>query len=118
MISLSKLITAICSVLLLLIGIDKLYKFMEPECSMMENIDPTLWKTLGLIQILGGILICLPKWRRPVATLFIVLMLFFTFYHLSNQTYDVGGSIFMIFMLGYLIWKPINGNKGQLPKST
>jgi len=33
-------------------------------------------------------------------------MLFFTIFHIVENTYDVGGAVFMAFLLGLLVWNP------------
>lgn len=92
--------------MLLIIGIDKFFPFMDPPCSLENTISPIIWKTLGALQILGAFLICLPKWRKPVAGFFIIFMLIFTTYHISQSTYDIGGSIFMAIQFGIIYWNP------------
>lgn len=79
---------------------------MESSCSMMNRVSPTLWKELGTLQIVGGILIWMPRFRKYVAVILIIIKLFFTIFHLANNTYDVGGSLFMAALLGLLIWNP------------
>jgi len=99
-------ITAICSVLFLTIGIDKFYPYLEPPCSMMNSIPPTVWKSIGGLQLAAGILIWLPKLRKYVAGFFVVFLLSFSIFHLMNSTYDIGGSVFMAVLLGILVWNP------------
>lgn len=101
-----KIITGICSLLFLMIGLDKFFPFMEPPCSLTNNISSTLWKLFGLLQLAAGILIWFPKLKKYVAGFFVVFMLFFTLYHLKENTYDIGGSTFMAVMLGILVWNP------------
>lgn len=101
------IIIAICSILFLMIGADKFMSFLEPPCSLEDTIPALIWKTLGALQIASGILIWLPKYRKYVAGFFFVFMLVFTAVHLVNNTYDIGGSLFMAFLLGLLVWNPI-----------
>lgn len=100
------IITAICSILFIMIGSDKFLSFLEPPCSLMNSVSPAIWKLLGVLQLAAGILIWFPKFRKPVAVFFTVFMLFFTIYHLVESTYDIGGSTFMAVMLGLLVWNP------------
>jgi len=100
------IIVAICSLLFFMIGADKFLLFLEPPCSLMSTIPPTLWKFFGVLQLAAGILIWFPKFRRYVAGFFMVFMLVFTIYHLVENTYDIGGSTFMAVMLGLLVWNP------------
>jgi len=102
----SNFIAGVCAGLFLMIGADKFLHFMDPPCSIMGNISPTIWKTLGVLQLAGGILIMIPKLRRPVAIFFTLFMLFFIIYHLTQNTYDVGGAVSMMVLLGLLIWNP------------
>lgn len=102
----SNIIAGICAALFLMIGADKFLNFMEPPCSLMDSISPTVWKTLGVMQLSAGILIMMPKFRRPVAIFFTLFMIGFTIYHISQQTYDVGGAAFMAVLLGLLAWNP------------
>jgi len=104
--NITTIITAICSLLFLMIGLDKFLHFMEPPCSLMGNISPMVWKGLGILQLAGGVLIWLPNFRRYVAGFFVAFMLFFTVYHLIEGTYDIGGSIFIGVLLSLLVWNP------------
>lgn len=99
-------IIGICSLLFFMIGADKFLMFLEPPCSIMNSVPPTLWKILGVLQLSGGILIWLPKFRKYVASFFIAFMLFFTIFHLKENTYDVGGAVSMAALLGLLVWDP------------
>lgn len=101
-----KIIVAICSILFLVIGTDKFFLFLEPPCSLMNNIPVSIWKILGVLQILGGLLIWIPTYRKYVAGFFIVFMLTFTIIHLANSTYDIGGSLFMAVLLSVVLWNP------------
>lgn len=104
--NLTKIVTAICSILFLSIGADKFLNFLEPPCSMMDSISPIVWKILGVLQLVAGIIIWLPKWRKPVAGFFTVFMLVFTIVHLVNGTYDIGGAASMAVLLALLAWNP------------
>ncbi len=92
--------------LFLSIGADKFLNFLEPPCSMMDHISPFIWMLFGVTQIIAGILIWFPKFKKPVATFFTVFMLTFSIVHLINNTYDIGGSVFMAVLLGLLAWNP------------
>ncbi|WP_460218287.1 hypothetical protein [Psychroserpens sp. MEBiC05023] len=83
---------------------------------MINNVSTTLWKILGGLQLAAGILIWFTILRRYVAGIFIIILLFFTTYHLRENTYDIGGSIFMIVLLGILIWNPkfLTGQRNRL----
>jgi len=76
------------------------------EKKVMNTISPTVWKLLGVLQIAGGILLWLPTFKKYVAGFFILFMLFFTIFHIVENTYDVGGAVFMAFLLGLLVWNP------------
>jgi len=113
--NITNIITAICSLLFLTIGADKFLPYLEPPCSLMTSIPPAIWKTFGVMQLIAGILIWLPKYRKYVAGFFAVFMLVFTIAHLINNTYDIGGSAFMAVLLALLVWNPpfLSGkNKG------
>ena len=104
--NLTKLITAICSLLFIMIGADKFLFFLEPPCSLMDSIPSILWQTLGVLQLAAGILIWVPKYRKIVAGFFTIFMLVFTIIHLTQNTYDIGGSASMVVLLGLLFWNP------------
>lgn len=110
------IIVTISSLLLLMVGADKFIGFLEPPCSLMDTISPALWKLLGVIQILGGILIWNARSRKLIVGFFLAFMLFFTAYHLINNTTDVGGAMFMAVLMGLLFWNPEFINKGQASK--
>ena len=104
--NLSNIIVAICSLLFIMIGVDKFFSFMEPPCSLMDNNSTTVWKVLGGLQLAAGILIWLPQFRKYIASFFLVFMLIFTIIHIKESTYDIGGSVFMAVLLGLLVWNP------------
>ena len=96
-----------------MVGADKFLLFLEPPCSLMNSISPIVWKLLGVLQLAGGVLIWLPKFRKYVTGFFFVFMLFFTIVHLVNNTYDIGGAVSMAILLGILFWNPdfLNGKR-------
>ena len=100
------IITAICSLLFFMIGADKFLSFMDPPCSLISYIPTTLWNILGAIQLAAGIVIWLPKFRKYVAGFFFVFMIVFVIIHLIENTYDIGGAVFMALLLGLLVWNP------------
>ncbi len=104
--NINNIVTAICSLLFFMIGVDKFLPFLDPPCSLSSNIPPSVWKVFGGLQLAAGILIWHPRSKKFVAGFFIIFMLVFTIYHLKENTYDIGGSSFMAFMLGLLIWNP------------
>lgn len=106
MMNVTNVITAICSLLFFMIGADKFFSFMEPPCTLMSSIPTTVWKALGVLQLAAGILIWLPQFRKHVSGFFAVFMLVFTIIHLMENTYDIGGSVFMGTLLGLLAWNP------------
>lgn len=99
-------LTAICSLMFFMIGADKFLAFMDPPCSLETTIAPIIWKGMGVLQLIGGVLIWIPKFRKFVAGFFIAYMLFFTGYHLMLNTYDVGGAVFIAVLLGIILWNP------------
>jgi len=104
--NLKTIITAICSLLFFMVGADKFLLFLEPPCTMMNHISPTVWKVLGVLQLAAGVLIWFPKFRKHIAGFFAIFMLVFASVHLSQNTYDIGGAAFMGVLLGVLTWNP------------
>lgn len=111
----SVILTAVASIMFLMVGVDKFLGFLEPPCSLQEAIPVMIWQGLGVLQILAGLLIWLPGMRRPVAGFFFLFMITFSIVHLTQQTYDIGGSMFMAVLLGLLLWNPsfITGKKSS-----
>lgn len=107
------MITAICSLMFFMIGADKFFLFLEPPCSLQDNLSPIIWRIFGVLQIIAGILIWIPRLRKYVAGFFAGFMVIFTVIHLLNGTYDIGGSVFMAILLSLLVWNPgfIRGKK-------
>lgn len=99
-------IIAFCSVMFFMIGADKFLKFLDPPCSLENSIPTIIWSILGVLQLAAGVLIWIPKFRKYVAGFFFVFMLVFSIVHLTQGTYDIGGSAFMAVLLGILIWNP------------
>ncbi len=104
--NITNIIVGLCSVLFLMVGADKFGAFLDPPCSMMNEIPELIWHGLGVLQILAGILIWLPTYRKYIAGFFFIFMLAFTAVHLIQGTSDVGGAIFMAILLGLLVWNP------------
>lgn len=112
--NLIQVITAVCSLFFLLIGVDKFFPFMEASCSLIDSIPPAIWKFLGVLELAASILIWWPKFRKYVAGFFFVFMLTFIVVHLMADTYDIGGAAFMAVLLGILLWTPrFLGGKGK-----
>jgi len=89
-----------------MVGADKFLGFLEPPCSLESSISPIVWKVFGVMQVASGILIWLPKYRKYIAGFFFVFMLLFSVVHLTQSTYDIGGSMSMAVLLGLLVWNP------------
>ncbi len=104
--NLSSIITALCSLFFLMIGADKFFSFLEPPCSLEENIPATIWILFGLLQVASGVLIWSPRFKKHIAGFWAVFMVVFIIVHLVMQTYDIGGAIFMAVLLGILVWDP------------
>jgi len=104
--NITNIVVAICSLLFFMVGADKFFAFLEPPCSLMEDISTTVWKAIGILQLAAGILIWVPKFRKFVVSFFLGFMLVFTIIHLIQGTYDIGGSVFMAALLGLLVWNP------------
>lgn len=102
----TKILTGLFSLMLLMVGADKFLNFLEPPCSLMDTLPSTVWSLLGVIQILGGLLVWSPKIKKPILVFFLFFMLGFTIYHLTQSTYDIGGSSFMAVLCGILLWDP------------
>lgn len=104
--NLEKIIVGIVSLLLLMIGIDKFLGFLEPPCTLMEDIPSGIWMAIGVVQVLAAILIWQPKFRRTIAGVFVALMIFFIVKHLMSNTTDIGGAAFMGILCALLLWSP------------
>ncbi len=103
---LKRILLAICSLMFFMIGADKFFSFLEPPCSLEESIPVMVWSILGILQLVAGVLLWIPRFRKYILGFFFVFMLIFTIVHISNSTYDVGGSVFMAILLGLLLWNP------------
>lgn len=96
-----------------MIGADKFLFFLDPPCTLTDTISPAIWKVFGVLQLAAGLLIWIPKYRKYVSGFFLIFMLCFTIYHLSQQTYDIGGSTFMAVLLALLVWDPTFKNRND-----
>jgi len=104
--NLANILAGVCSFFFLMIGADKFLNFMQPPCSLMNEIPPLVWKVLGVLQVLAAFSMWMPKYRKPVAGFFFIFMLVFAAVHFSQGTKDVGGALFMATLLGLLTWNP------------
>lgn len=104
--NIANILAGMCTLLFFMIGADKFLGFLEPPCSLQDNISPIIWKGLGVTQILAGLLLWVPKFRKPVAGLFAVFMIVFVVIHLTQGTSDTGGAASMAIFLGLLNWNP------------
>ena len=102
----AKILTVIASIMFFMIGTDKFFKFLEPPCSLEDSIPSVVWMIFGVLQLAAGILIWLPKYRKPVLVFFCVFMLCFTLIHIINGQSDIGGAAFMGVLLGLLALDP------------
>lgn len=98
------ILVAIASIMFLMIGIDKFFPFLKPPCSLENNIPPLIWKVFGVLQIASAFLLWSSKFRKHVAGFFMLFMLSFSIYHISKDTYDIGGSVFMAILLAIIYW--------------
>jgi len=106
------ILIAIASLMFIMIGADKFFKFLQPPCSLESSISPTIWTIFGILQLAAGVLIWFPKFRKFIAGFFALFMFTFTIIHLINNQYDVGGSAFMAVLLGLIFLNP-NFLKGK-----
>ncbi len=97
-----KIITAVFSLLMFMIGVDKFMAFLTP-CNIMASIPTTLWHIIGVLQIAAAFLIWLPRFRKIVAGFFLCLMIYFIVRHLMEGTYDIGGAVFLGLICGLLL---------------
>jgi len=113
--NIGNIIAGVCSLMFFMIGADKFLNFLEPPCTLMGVIPSTVWMVFGVLQLVAGVLIWLPKYRKYVAGFFTLFMLTFTIVHLVHGTHDVGGAAFMAVLLGILFWNPafIQGKKKE-----
>lgn len=102
----TNIILSILTFFFIMIGVDKFLFFLEPACSLMDNIPKVVWNGLGVLQIASGVLIWMPKYRKYLAGFWMIFMLVFTIVHLSQNTPDFGGALFMVVLLGVLVWNP------------
>lgn len=77
-----------------MIGVDKFQSFLTP-CGLLDSIPSVSLKIIGVIQILGGFLVWIPTFRKPIASFILGLMIFFIGWHLIDGTYDIGGAVFL-----------------------
>lgn len=103
--NLNLILTAILSILLIMIGVDKFMSFLTP-CTLLAEIQPTILKALGVIQILAGILVWSKGFKSSIAWLMAGLMIYFIIRHLVGGTSDIGGAVFLLVLCLLLIWNP------------
>lgn len=102
----AKILTGVASIMFFMIAADKFFKFLQPPCSLEDSIPSIVWSIFGVLQFAAGILIWLPKYRKPVLIFFSLFMLGFTAIHIVNGQSDIGGSAFMGVLLGLLALDP------------
>ena len=104
----NQILTAIFSIMLVMIGVDKFFGFLQPACTLQSDINPIVWKAIGIIQISFGILAWNIKWRKSVAWMILGLMIYFSIRHLTAGTNDIGGAVFMGVLAIMIIWNPFS----------
>ena len=104
--NLTNVILAYLSFTFVMIGADKFLNFLEPPCSLMGSVPPLVWSVLGVLQIITGVLLWMPKYRKYLAGFWMVFMFIFTVVHLSQSTTDYRGALIMGVILGLLVWNP------------
>lgn len=92
----------------LLIGVDKFLMFLE-ECTLQAGTSPTLWKITGVLQILIGLSILFNKGMNIALILALVIFSSAIYSHVSIETTDIGGAIFLamqtILLLGLNVFQ-------------
>lgn len=94
-----KVVLGTCSLFFFMIGFDKIFGYLQPPCSLQHLIPTAILTVLGLLQVISGILLWFPAYRKHIAGFWAVSMVVFSVVHIGQSTYDIGGSAFMAFLL-------------------
>ena len=80
---------------LIILGIDKFFTFIPAACSLLTEATTSMSYSLGVIEILLGILLFAGKFTKTILIFVVLLMISAIIMHLMNDTYDIGAAIFM-----------------------
>ncbi len=80
---------------LIILGFDKFFVFIPEACSLMTDGPKNLLYSIGVIEIVLGLFLFFGKFIKPILILVILLMLWAIYAHISVDTTDYGGAIFM-----------------------
>jgi len=84
---------------LLVLGMDKFFLFIPDSCTLLVDAPKSMLYTLGVIEVVLGILLCLGKYTRTILVAILVLMISAIVMHMVNDTYDIGGAVFLILLV-------------------
>jgi len=80
---------------LIILGLDKFLKLMPVACTLMTDASDTILYIIGGLEIVLGILLFLGKFTKGILIAVVLLMLWAIGMHLINETYDIGGAVFL-----------------------
>jgi len=80
---------------LIVLGFDKFFTFIPETCSLMTDLSKPFSYTIGIIEIMLGVLLFLGRFTKAILIFVILLMVWAIAMHLKAQTYDIGGAIFI-----------------------
>jgi len=100
------ILKVITSLMFFVLAADKFLHFLKPPCSLEETFSQNVWMMIGYVYIAAASLLWHKKIGKRVAIIFAVVMIAFSIWHLVNDTYDIGGALFMALLLGLIAWKP------------
>ena len=79
----------------LVFGADKFLKFSH-SCSLEQTSNDIVWKIIGVIEIAIGMSLLLNKYVSYFLSLAIVVFTIGIISHLNQNTYDIGGAVFLL----------------------
>jgi len=103
--NINKVIVAIFSLLLIMVGIDKFFPYLPP-CSLLADVNPMVWRGVGVLQLTAGLLVWNKKFSKPIALIMLGVMIYFIIRHLVDKSLDIGGAAFMAVLAINIIADP------------
>lgn len=93
--NINKYIIYFVAINLLILGIDKFFQFIPESCTLLEDASKTMMYSLGVIEIVLAFFLFVGKFTKKILLAIVLLMAWATLMHFMNDTYDIGGAVFL-----------------------
>lgn len=109
----TKIVRIVLGIMLVLFGANKFFGFIplpelpEKAASFMTSLGATgyVLKTVGVLEILIGVMLLLKKWVAFALTLLVPISINILLFHIFLDVSGIGGALLITVLNGILIYK-------------